>query len=266
MPSKKNYRSRTRKIRSRKIKGGASYFEPITQYLNITSGTNETISKMNDDKNLLNDQMSQLTKTYNNIVANVYQLESRINGLSDIHEKCTSLHPEISSPKSGEGIFSSFFNSENKNSKVVDKSNETTTANSSTENTTESTKPQEEYKYSNNETTTANSSTENTTESTIPQEEYTSSNDFSEPSSLSNENAYPEYTNSTDYSEPSSLSKENAYPESGSEQTYPDSTSQKPYTSDQYAGEYQDKETTTRIGGKYHSRKYKKRTKRFSRK
>jgi hypothetical protein len=167
---------------------------------------------MNDDKNLLNDQMSQLTKTYNNIVANVYQLESRINGLSDIHEKCTSLHPEISSPKSGEGIFSSFFNSENKNSKVVDKSNETTTANSSTENTTESSKPQEEY---------------------------TSSNDF--------------------YSEPSSLSSE---PESGSEQTFSESTSQQPY-----ASEYQDKEETTpRIGGKYHSRKYKKRTKRFSRK
>jgi hypothetical protein len=138
MPSRKNYRIRTRKIRTRKIKGGASYFEPFTKYLSITSGTNETISKMKNDKDLLNDQMTQLTKTYNNIVANVYQLESRINGITDVHEKCTSLHPEISSSKSNNGIFS-FFNPEKKNSEVENK----TTTVYPDENTTELTKPYE---------------------------------------------------------------------------------------------------------------------------
>jgi len=63
---------------------------------------------MQNDKNKISDLMSQLTKTYNNVVANVDKLESRIEGLTEINDKCNALYPENAPSTSNNGFFSFF--------------------------------------------------------------------------------------------------------------------------------------------------------------
>jgi len=110
--SKKNHKTRHRKYKKTlKMNGGASFFDPFTKYLNNTSKVNEQVEKMNQDKNNMMDSLAALTKTYNNVLSNVTDLESRINGLSDINQQCIGLYPTLApSTSSTNNGFLSYFN------------------------------------------------------------------------------------------------------------------------------------------------------------
>jgi hypothetical protein len=111
MVSHKNHRHKRKN--TRKIKGGASFFDPLTKYIKLTSNTNQKIADMQKDKNTISDIMNQLTKTYNNVIANVENLESRIEGLTELNSKCSALKPESTPSTNNSGIFS-FFEQEEK--------------------------------------------------------------------------------------------------------------------------------------------------------
>ena len=111
MLSHKNHKHKRKN--TRKIKGGASFFDPLTKYIKLTSNTNQKIADMQKDKNTISDIMNQLTKTYNNVIANVENLESRIEGLTELNSKCSALKPESTSSTNNSGIFS-FFEQEEK--------------------------------------------------------------------------------------------------------------------------------------------------------
>jgi hypothetical protein len=109
MLSHKNRNHKHKRKNSRKIKGGASFFDPLTKYMKLTSNTNQKIADMQKDKNTISDLMNQLTKTYNNVVANVENLESRIEGLTQLNDKCGELHPEVATTSNNNSGFFSFF-------------------------------------------------------------------------------------------------------------------------------------------------------------
>jgi hypothetical protein len=147
--SKKNHKTHHRKYKKTlKMNGGASFFDPLTQYLSNTSKVNEQVEKMSEDKNILMDSMTQLTKTYNNVLSNVTELESRINGLTDLKNQCIGLYPTIASSTStsnNNGIFSFLNPSTKEETKEEEtKEEETKEEEQKEEETKEEEKPKEE--------------------------------------------------------------------------------------------------------------------------
>ena len=101
MPKKTTRKYKRINRKTRKTQRGGSFFGDLTKnvstYFKTTSDTNRELAEMQQYKDRLNENMKQLSETYNNVLQKVNTMHSKIDKLSGINEQCKVMYPSSSS-------------------------------------------------------------------------------------------------------------------------------------------------------------------------